>query len=162
MVKEPNQIAGSAIVVNDTKKHDLGAVFHEWLVFKSASLSFDRTKFNFTLEAKCSNEKVEVIMSRITYDYDLDRDPKHYTAEEWITDENAVNKDHTKLYPLSAKFRRKTDKIRNILNIIFMIGAVVGVILYLSKNEERHYLGLYIILIAMCFKIAESSMRMIK
>ena len=54
------------------------------------------------------------------------------------------------------------DLIRNILNIIFMIGAVVGVILYLSKNEERHYLGLYIILISMCFKIAESSMRMIK
>lgn len=54
------------------------------------------------------------------------------------------------------------DKIRNILNIIFMIGAVVGVILYLSKNEERQYLGLYIILISMCFKIAESSMRMIK
>ena len=50
------------------------------------------------------------------------------------------------------------DKIRNILNIIFMIGAVVGVILFLSKNEERHNLGLYIILIAMCFKIAESSM----
>lgn len=54
------------------------------------------------------------------------------------------------------------DKIRNILNIIFMIGAVVGVILFLSKNEERRNLGLYIILIAMCFKIAESSMRMIK
>ena len=54
------------------------------------------------------------------------------------------------------------DQIRNILNIIFMIGAVVGVILYLSKNEERHYPGLYIILISMCFKIAESSMRMIK
>ena len=54
------------------------------------------------------------------------------------------------------------DKIRNILNIIFMIGAVVGVILFLSKNEERHNLGLYFILIAMCFKIAESSMRMIK
>ncbi len=43
------------------------------------------------------------------------------------------------------------DKIRNILNIIFMIGAVVGVILFLSKNEERHNLGLYIIFIAMCF-----------
>ena len=54
------------------------------------------------------------------------------------------------------------DQIRNILNIIFMIGAVVGVILYLSKNEERRYLGLYIISISMCFKIAESSMRMIK
>ena len=54
------------------------------------------------------------------------------------------------------------DKIRNILNIIFMIGAVVGVILYLQKNEQRHNLGLYIILISMCFKIAESSLRMIK
>ena len=54
------------------------------------------------------------------------------------------------------------DKIRNILNLIFMIGAVAGVIFYLSKNEERHQLGLYIILISMCFKIAESSLRMIK
>ena len=54
------------------------------------------------------------------------------------------------------------DKIRNILNLIFMIGAVVGVILFLSKNEERHQLGLYIILTSMCFKIAESSLRMMK
>ena len=41
------------------------------------------------------------------------------------------------------------DQIRNILNIIFMIGAVVGVILYLQKNEQTHQLGLYIILISM-------------
>jgi len=54
------------------------------------------------------------------------------------------------------------DKIRNWLNIIFMIGAVVGVILFLSKNEERHMLGLYIILCSMVVKIAESSLRMIK
>ena len=54
------------------------------------------------------------------------------------------------------------DQIRNILNIIFMIGAVVGVILFLSKNEESHNLGLYIILISMCFKIAESALRMTK
>ena len=46
------------------------------------------------------------------------------------------------------------DQIRNILNIIFMIGAVVGVILYLSKNEERHNLGLYIILIAMWLRMS--------
>ena len=54
------------------------------------------------------------------------------------------------------------DKIRNCLNIIFMIGAIVGVILFLSKNEERHMLGLYIILCSMVVKIAESSLRMIK
>ena len=54
------------------------------------------------------------------------------------------------------------DLIRNILNIIFMIGAVVGVILFLQKNEQTHMLGLYIILISMCFKIAESALRMLK
>jgi flagellar motor component MotA len=43
-----------------------------------------------------------------------------------------------------------------------MVGAVVGVILYLQKNEERHMLGLYIILCSMVVKIAESSLRMLK
>ena len=54
------------------------------------------------------------------------------------------------------------DRIRNILNLIFMIGAVVGVILFLQKNEERHMIGLYIILCAMAVKVAESSMRILK
>ena len=54
------------------------------------------------------------------------------------------------------------DKIRNWLNIIFMVLAVMGVILFLSKNEERHMTGLYIILISMVIKIAESSLRMMK
>lgn len=51
------------------------------------------------------------------------------------------------------------DQIRNILNIIFMIMAVVGVIWYFTKDKT---IGTYIILFSMCFKIAESSMRMIK
>ena len=54
------------------------------------------------------------------------------------------------------------DQIRNILNILFMIGAVVGMYFYLSKNEEKHNLGLYIILFSMVFKITESALRMIK
>ena len=51
------------------------------------------------------------------------------------------------------------DKIRNVLNIIFMIGAVAGVIYYLKVDKTA---GTLIILTAMCFKIAESSMRMMK
>ena len=42
------------------------------------------------------------------------------------------------------------DQIRNILNILFMIGAAVGMYFYLSKNEEK------------LFKITESALRMIK
>lgn len=51
------------------------------------------------------------------------------------------------------------DQIRNWLNIIFMIMAVVGVIYYFTKDRT---VGTYIILFSMCFKIAESSLRMIK
>ena len=50
------------------------------------------------------------------------------------------------------------DKLRNVLNIIFMVLAVIGVIYYLTKDRMT---GTYIILIAMCFKIAESSLRML-
>ena len=51
------------------------------------------------------------------------------------------------------------DHIRNWLNMIFMVMAVVGVIVYLTKDRMT---GTYIILIAMCCKIAESSLRMMK
>jgi hypothetical protein len=54
------------------------------------------------------------------------------------------------------------DQVRNWLNIIFMVLAVIGVILFLQKNEDTHMKGLYIILFAMVIKIAESSLRMMK
>ena len=108
MIKEPNQIGGSAIVIDDSEKHEIGTVFHEWLVFRNSALSLDRTKFNFVVDVKCFDGKAEVSMNRISYDYEVGREKNHYTAEKWITDEYAVNKKHTKLYPISAKFRRKT------------------------------------------------------
>lgn len=108
MTQEPNQIKNSTLAVHDSINYELGAVFHEWLVFKSAALSLDRTQFNFQLLITCTNGKADVRMTRITYDYDIERKPAHYTAEEWITDKYAVNKKHTKIYPVSGKFRRKT------------------------------------------------------
>ena len=108
MVKEPNQIANSIVAVKDSVNHELGAVFHEWLVFKSVALSLDRTQMNFQLLVSCKEGEANVKMTRITYDYDTARTPQHYSAEEWITDKYAVNKKGTKLYPISGKFRRKT------------------------------------------------------
>ena len=108
MTTEPNQIGGSAVVVQDREKHELGAIFHEWLVFQDKVFSLDRTQFNFQLRVTIVDGKCDVTIDHIKYDYDLERKPQHYTAEEWITDKYAVNKKHTKLYPISAKFRRKT------------------------------------------------------
>lgn len=108
MTQEPNQIKNSTLAVHDSINYELGAVFHEWLVFKSAALSLDRTQFNFQLLVNCTDGKANVRMTRISYDYDIERKPAHYSAEEWITDKYAVNKKHTKIYPVSGKFRRKT------------------------------------------------------
>lgn len=47
-------------------------------------------------------------------------------------------------------------KIRNILNIIFMIGAIVGVIFYITSS---HTTGIIIIMSSMVFKIAECCLR---
>ena len=117
MVNEPNQIANSAVAIKDADKHELGAVFHEWLVFKNTTLSLDRTQLNFQLIVKCDNEQAEVKITHISYNYDIERKPVRYAAEEWITDEEALNKKQTKLLPRSGKFRVKTiDRVEEIFN----------------------------------------------
>lgn len=47
-------------------------------------------------------------MSRVKYKYATQGKSETYLAEKWITDKEAVNKKHTRLYPISGKFRRKT------------------------------------------------------
>lgn len=52
---------------------------------------------------------------------------------------------------------RKVFIIRQVLNIIFMIGAVVGAVLYWLQPEET--LGILVIMTAMFFKMAECVLR---
>lgn len=49
--------------------------------------------------------------------------------------------------------------LRNILNIVFMLVAIVGVIIYMSVDKE---IGMYIVLISIPFKITESAIRMLR
>lgn len=54
---------------------------------------------------------------------------------------------------------QSTDKllpVRNILNLIFMAGAIVGVVLYFFTNKT---VGTVVILSAMVFKMAECCLR---
>lgn len=53
----------------------------------------------------------------------------------------------------------KKLKIRNILNIIFMLLAIVGVIIYVAKDS---FVGTLVVLFAMAIKMVECMMRMIK
>ena len=50
-------------------------------------------------------------------------------------------------------------RLRNVLNLIFMIGAIIGVAIYLLGNTT---VGTIVILAAMSFKIVECSLRLIR
>ena len=107
MTTEPNQ-ESARLAFEDKEKHELAASFNEWLVFKSSSLMLDQTRLLYVIKARCSEGKAVIEMANIHYVYDEFRKPQRYTAEEWITDKEALNKKGTKLLPLSGKFRRKT------------------------------------------------------
>ena len=107
MTKASYQIH-SLFVVEDTENHKIGATFEEWLVFKKAALMLDQTRLYYVIEVNCKDGEAEVSFSRIHYLYDEYRKPQKLKAEEWITDDVAVNKKNTKLYPFMGKFRRKT------------------------------------------------------
>ena len=50
--------------------------------------------------------------------------------------------------------------LRNVLNIIFMIGAIIGAVLYFFTDHTT--LGVYIVLGAMAVKIVECCLRMLR
>ena len=107
MVREKNQIS-SRIAQEDSINGYIAATYNEWLVFKSNVVVLDRTQLSYLLEAKCTDGKTTITISRIRYVYGEGKEQQRYKAEEWISDKEAVNKKNTKLLPLSGKFRRKT------------------------------------------------------
>lgn len=107
MLREKNQI-NSQLVVNDSINYEIGGRYEEWLVFKKSAIVLDQTRFGYVLDVKCHDGKAEVKLNHIRYLYEEHRNPQRLYAEGWITDDDAVNKKNTKLYPMTGKFRRKT------------------------------------------------------
>jgi hypothetical protein len=97
------------VVYADTLEGKIAVYGDEYLVFSSSALSLDRARVNYQLQMNVSDGNCEAVLSRIRYTYhEGERKPDKYAAEEWITDEVALNKAKTKLIPICGKFRRKT------------------------------------------------------
>ena len=108
MLKEKNQLETSKLIDADAGTHTITAFYEEWLVFKKSAIVLDRTRFYYAMKAECKDGAADITISHIRYLYEEERNPQRLTAENWITDKEAVNKKNTKLYPGSGKFRRKT------------------------------------------------------
>ncbi len=116
MARTEEQIKSEVAIVNDAT-HEIGATYEEWMTFKSSALVLDRTRFYYTVHVLCYDGRASVNISRLRYLYEEERQPMRMTAEEWISDSNAMNKKQTKLLPGSAKFRRKTvDRMEVVFN----------------------------------------------
>ncbi len=123
MLKEKNQINSMIVMDDSTNYSEIGGRFEEWLIFKKNAIVLDQTRFVYVFDAFCKNGQADLSIGRIQYYYEEERDPQRYKAEEWIVDDEAVNKKNTKLYPITGKFRRKTidrkdflfDKIESLL-----------------------------------------------
>ena len=112
---KPNVII-SKFIENDAINHRMSFTAEEYMVFKDRFFVLDRTRINYWMEIICNDGQATVKLTRITYWYD-DEDDKgglRMKAEEWITDENAINK-KGKLKAFEGKFRRKTIELKESL-----------------------------------------------
>ena len=98
----------SRVVYANKEKGQVIGMGEEWIVFSSTALALDRTSVQYQIGAFCQPETCELRIEKIRYTYGEGRDQEKYVAEEWITDEYALNKSRTKLVRGLAKWRRNT------------------------------------------------------
>ncbi|MBQ8360871.1 MAG: DUF4468 domain-containing protein [Bacteroidaceae bacterium] len=97
------------LIAENPESYEVTAGGEEWLVFTNRALSLDRTRMYYKINIICYQDKCTARLFDIRYWYDEEREGgERYKAEEWITDEWALNKKGTKLSRMSGKFRRKT------------------------------------------------------
>lgn len=115
---EDVQMSGTKMMLEDEEGDTIVARFEEWMTFKKKPLYWDRTRFRYVLIVACGEGKCHMQLTQISYYYEEDNDGyngRTYRAEEWINDDNALNKSKDKLLWGSAKFRRKTvDRVEEI------------------------------------------------
>lgn len=110
-------------IISDGKSNaSVVAKIEEYMIFKKKPFSLDRTRFRYQVSAEIDGNKVNLMITQLSYYYNEDMEGNNgttYKAEEWISDKEAVNKSGTKLYPRSGKFRIKTiNRVEYIFNII--------------------------------------------
>lgn len=111
---KPTVISAKQFTANNPKATILKG--EEYLVFKKAALVLERARIYYYLTLTANDGSCTFNMSRITYWYD-DEDDKggiKMIAEDWITDNNAINK-KGKLKKFEGKFRNKTLELKEIL-----------------------------------------------
>lgn len=111
LVEGENHLEQARITEADSATGIIAASMEEWLYFKRKAWVTHRTRFFYQLVYRIEDGGFSIEMRRIHYLYEETEVPgitTTYHAEKWITDEEALNKDKTKLTRIGGKFRRFT------------------------------------------------------
>ena len=107
-------IVNVSINYSDKSEGKIGITVEDYLIFKSKFLLLDRTRVYYQVNIYLQDEICDVEVTNIHYWYEEQRDGgERYIAEEWITDDVALNKKKTKLVHEKGKFREKTIDLKD-------------------------------------------------
>jgi hypothetical protein len=140
LIDGPESLKQSRMVKADSTNFTIVADLEEWLYFKRKAWVTHRTRFYYQIIAQAEEGRFNIIMRRIHYLYDEEERPgmaEPYHAEEWITDDMALNKEKTKLTRIAGKFRRYTIERKDEIftNAARAAGAKVKVLKVIEVEE---------------------------
>lgn len=99
----------SRVLYSNKEKGEIACLGNEYIVFSSSFLSLDRSEISYRVSIYSHPGKCKMEIESIRYVYGgKGKDAEKFSAEEYITDENALNKNKTKLSYGTGKFRRAT------------------------------------------------------
>lgn len=132
-----NHLEQARITEADSANGVIAASMEEYLYFKRKAWTMDRVRFYYQLVFEVTDSMYTVTMRNLHYLYDDVPSPQDYRAENWITDEAALNKAGTKLTRVAGKFRRFTidRKDEIFLGAARAAGAVRKVVRYVEEEE---------------------------
>ena len=88
----------------------------EYITFKKKAFVLHRTRITYFLDIEAKDNACTMRMYRITYWYEEEyQGGEHFTAESYITDNEAFNKKKSKLLKKPGIFRVKTIDLKNTL-----------------------------------------------
>lgn len=90
------------------KPGEIVAMGEREIIFTDNAISLDKARMSYVLNLKWSASDCILKIERVKYVYGTAPDIEKFTAEEYITDEFAVNRKRTKLTPITGKFRKAT------------------------------------------------------
>lgn len=137
IVEGESHLEQARITEADSANGVIAASMEEYLYFKRKAWTMDRVRFYYQLVFEVTDSTYTVTMRNLHYLYDDVPSPQDYRAENWITDEEALNKAGTKLNRVAGKFRRFTidRKDEIFLGAARAAGAVRKVVRYVEEEE---------------------------